>query len=186
MYVGMFISRHKDNKEVPNFYSRTKMFFMDKKVPAYCKDFEQFIEEGQPGEMCRFYMSASERNMEKTQKELACRLIKESIDFTRLNGIATSIAMKPEQEALKKWLFDFDCPVTSVMIEFCCELTDMGFVPEWYLSPNGYSVIIEHGFDSREFLSRWNERLQQINPEYSVELKRNAMVIIDWETKSAE
>ena len=186
MHVGMFISRHKDNENIPGFKPRTKMFFKDKVAAAYIEEWNRFVEEGQPGEMCRFYMSVDERDMEKTQKELACRLIREPVDFTKLENIACSIAMKAEQALTKKWLFDFDCQVHSQLSAFVHELIDKGLETRWALTPNGYSVVIDHGFDTREFLARWNKQVKEIDPNYSIELKRNAMQLSYWETKPAE
>ena len=39
-----------------------------------------------------------------------------------------------------------------------------------YKTPNGYAVILEHGFDTRELLSKWKD----------VELKRDDMLCIAW------
>ena len=186
MDVGMFISRHKDNENIADFKPRTKMFFKDKTAAAYIEEWNRFVEEGQPGEMCRFYMSVDERDMEKTQKELACRLIREPVDFTKLENIACSIAMKAEQALTKKWLFDFDCNVHTQLSAFVHELNEKGLETQWMLTLNGYSVVVNHGFDTREFLERWNKQVKEIDPNYSVELKRNAMQLIYWEAKIAD
>ena len=39
-----------------------------------------------------------------------------------------------------------------------------------YKTPNGYAVVLEHGFDTRELLSKWKD----------VELKRDDMLCIAW------
>ena len=186
MYVAMFTSRSKDNTEVTNFKPRTKMFFADQECIAYVGDFEKFVKEGVPGEMSRFYISVSARNMEKTQKELACRLIKDEIDMRNLNALAVSIAMQSEHEITKKWLFDFDCPSFNEASEFFHEINMMSIPVHMVNSPNGYSIIVDHGFDTRDFLEKWNKRLREINPSYGVELKRNAMLIVDWEKNVGE
>ena len=162
------------------------MFFADKECIAYASDFEKFVKEGLPGEMSRFYISVSARDMEKTQKELACRLIKDEIDMRNLNALAISIAMQPQHEMTKKWLFDFDCPLFNEASQFSHEINMMSIPVDIVSSPNGYSIIVDHGFDTREFLERWNKHVQQINLTYGVELKRNAMLIVDWETNIGE
>jgi len=182
MYVGLFISRNKDNADVENFKTRKEAFFTEdpfSNIPA----FMSFVIKGQPGEMSRFYISVSPRDMQKTQKQLIHRLIDDPIDLSAINAITTSIAMKPENELNKKWLFDFDCSDEDALDKFVKELDDKGLIHDESLTPNGYAVVVDHGFDTREFLPRWNTYLKTLNPEYSVELKRNAMVLYHWFTK---
>ena len=187
MYVGMFISRNKDNENVANFHSRSELFFMEtENFHDYQYLFKEFVNKGVPGEMSRFYVSISPRNMEKTQKELACRLIKDSVDLSNLNNLAISIAMKAEQEVNKKWLFDFDCCDSYEVTRFCMAIRNMDITADYYHTPNGFSVVVEHGFDCRYLLETWNSYLKTRNPKYNIELKRNAMQVVMWDTKFGE
>ena len=185
MYVGLFISRHKDNTNVENFKPRKKTFFTEDPF-LNASDFMNFVFAGLPGEMSRFYVSVSPRNMEKTQKQLIHRLIDDPVDLSALNAIATSIAMRAENELEKKWLFDFDCSEAFALNCFLEELEEKGLAHDEIRTPNGYSVIVEHGFDTREFLAKWDKGLKSLNPKFGVELKRNAMVLYHWSIKSGE
>lgn len=182
MYVGLFISRNKDNIHIENFKPRSQSFFTEDPSLEF-HSFIKFIDEGQLGEVSRFYISVSPRNMEKTQKQLIHRLIDNPIDFSSLTDLTTSIAMKPENELEKKWLFDFDCPDNGLLNRFLKELDDMGIAHDETRTINGYSVIVEHGFDTREFLPKWDKYLKALNPKFGVELKKNAMVLYRWSSK---
>lgn len=200
MYVVLFVSRNKDNAEVKGFKQRKKTFFTDN--PENLDDaFDEFVHEGVKGEFSRYYVSASERNMEQTRKMLACRLVMDDkVDLSKLEPLAVSLAMQPENELQKKWLFDFDCPVFEEIWAFSEELealvdgkeytpgedgdpdfVNSGSVTPMY-TPHGFAVVAEHGFNNKDFLPRWNERLMKLNPNYSVTLKRNAMVLKHWQT----
>lgn len=182
MYVALFVSRHKDNKEVENFHPRKESRLVEH-IKDCSADFHKFVEQGVLGETSRFYISVSERDMNKTRIELGCRLIKEPVNLTNLNPLVISTAMLPQHEIDKKWLFDFDCPDKTLANKFLMAVRNMDVTADIYDTPNGSAIVAEHGFNTRIMLPAWNEYLKSINPEYGIELKRNAMLVVNWDTK---
>ena len=184
MYAVLFISRNKDNKNVEGFHSRQKQFLTEN--PHDCMpEFKQFVDMGIKGEVCRYYISLSERNMERAQKMLASRLIMDdNIDLTNLDNLMVSIAMKPENELTKEWLFDFDCPVQEHAKAFLRDVwKEVG--PDnahLFRTIHGFAIEVYHGFDCRNLLEKWNTELKKINPEYGVSLQKNAMLLIHYAT----
>lgn len=182
MYVVLFISRNKDNKDIKGFHPRQKQFLVE--TPYDCDaEFQQFVDMGVPGELCRYYISLSPRNVENTRKMLACRLIMdENINLANLKNLMVSIAMQPENELEKKWLFDFDCDLIQFAQAFLRDVwEEVGVGAEnAYLhhTLNGFAIEVRHGFDCRALLEKWNKKLKEINPKYEVTLHRNAMLLI--------
>ncbi|AYG01886.1 hypothetical protein D7I46_01540 [Lactococcus allomyrinae] len=107
-------------------------------------------------------------------------LIHYLIDHPELNlaSLPTKVAAlgaKVENALEKRWLFDFDAPKEKIQ-EFVSDLHHAGLSDneiETHETPNGYGVIIAHGFDTRELLEKWTD----------VSLKRDDLLCIDWLTK---
>ena len=183
-YVVLFVSRNKDNAGVEGFKPRKRSFLTHD--PETCYDsFRKFVDEGVKGETSRFYVSVGERDMDKTRKALACHLVMhDDVDLTKMEALVASFAMRPEHEMTKKWLFDFDCTDYDLKERFADELEQLTECPVYdYYTPHGFAVVAMHGFNNRDFLSLWNKALKEKNPNWSVELKRNAMLLKNWETK---
>lgn len=183
--IVLFISRNKDNKEVEGFKQRSYSFLTNKKYSSVedrldlLKDFNNFVDKGVLGETSRWYMSINERDSKKVNNKLIHYLI----DHPEMNPASippksVSLAHSVECAVTKKWLFDFDNENYQKLVEFKkdiqkiinddkCEITH-------YKTVNGYAVVVSHGFDTRELLSKWNEE------ETIVEVKRDGMLLLDW------
>lgn len=181
MKVYYFVSRNKDNKDISDFKQRSQVYLIDDskfesntqlgfitQIKEYIRpQFDKFVSEGQPNEFCRCYISINKRNQEKTKKALLTKLINEDINLSNLNSIVCSLAAKPENALEHKWLFDFDCLSASSLRDFLLSIRQ--YTPtRWYITPNGYAIVADHGFDTRNLL-----------PEY-VTLKRDADLCIMW------
>ena len=175
MKAAFFVSRNKDNKDVPGFKERKRVFLYDEATDNWHSRFDRFVKEGLPGEFCRFYVSVNERDMEAVRKELICRLVKdEGINLKRIESTIVSIAMKKENAANDAWLFDFDEDDYERLLQFRDEVAKYTmFVPRVYKTPNGFAIISEVGFDTRELLEHWP----------NVELKRDGMLCMYWRKK---
>lgn len=183
--VVFLVSRNKDNKHLPEFKERKETFF--------CRDMEKakerfkwFVEAGKVGETCRFYVSVNERSEERTKKDLVCRLVMDdNASLHNLETLTASLAMKAENALEHKWLFDFDCPLEEKAREFAEELTmlDKTLSPVCYPTKSGYAVVVKHGFDTRALLEKWRKNLSDMNSEWGVELKRDAMLLYDFKMK---
>lgn len=179
MRIVLFVSRNKDNKEtIPNFKERTVRFLTTLPIEEIEKQFDFFVNCGLPNEFSRCYISLNERANKKTQKALLHKLIDEEVNLASLQSIAVSIAAKKENSAGKQWLFDFDSQDKTLLAEF---VSDVERKSSQYQNSepvqistqktvNGYAVIVNHGFDTRNLLKKWSD----------VELKRNDYICCFW------
>ena len=169
LYVYMFRSRNKDNTHLPNFHERCKTILAygedEQKVR---RDFERFAAEGIPGEKTRLYRSVNRRDENKIREELTIRLIKDKPSMTKLNATVTSVAMQANNRAESKWLFDFDIDDLATLLQFNNDLPVGGTI---YNTPHGYAVVVEHGFDTRELMKKWEN--------YDITLKRDDLLFLD-------
>jgi hypothetical protein len=183
--VVFLVSRNKDNKHLPHFKERKETFFCNDMEQAKAR-FMRFVAGGQTGETCRLYVSVNARDEERVKKALVCRLVMDdNASLNNLETLAVSLAMKTENAAERKWLFDFDCPLEEKVKEFMRELTalDETLSPVCYPTKNGYAVVVMHGFNTTSFLGRWTTNLFKVNPAWGVELKRDAMLLYDFKMK---
>lgn len=167
--VALFKSRNKDNRNIAGFKSRKQVIFIDNSISEdrLIRAFHDFAGQGVDGEVSRFYLAVNQRKYNKVKKALLIKLIQDdNIKLTDLNSLVCSIAMKPENAARKKWLFDLDD--ASRADDFIADLQDVAGdnLCELYKTPNGCHVIVEHGFDCRWLLEKYQD---------CVELKRDAM-----------
>lgn len=186
--VAFFVSRNKDNQNVVRFKERKETHFC-KDVYELKEKFDKFVNEGQEGETSRLYVSVNDRDEDKARKALVCALVMEDVPLEKVKTKAVSLAMKPENAATKKWLFDFDCDNEEELLAFTTALTWREGAPTTTVemvrkTKNGYAVVVAHGFDTRGFLDEWNERLKKQNSNWGVELKRDAMLLWTWKTKA--
>ena len=132
------------------------------------RDFERFAAEGIPGEKTRLYRSVNRRDENKIREELTIRLIKDKPSMTKLNATLTSVAMQSNSRAESKWLFDFDVDDLAILLQFYNDLPVGGTI---YKTPNGYAIVVDHGFDTRELIKKWEN--------YDITLKRDELLFLD-------
>lgn len=194
--VVLFVSRNKDNKELKDFKERRNAFVTTRDKEQLQERFQAFVRQGQLGEMCRMYMSVNPRSNKKTQKALLHQLIDEDYNMATIpQRIAAIAARKENAEDSKylKWLFDFD-PIegystAALLVDFIDDIMhyhnqtrtkngqsrpEINIVP--HKTPNGYAVVVDQRFDTRELLSKWD----------NVELKRDDLLCVAWDKKAEE
>lgn len=178
----MFRSRNKDNKNIENFKERCKTILEYKENEDKVQvAFEKFAAEGLPGEKTRLYRSVNSRNEEKIREGLIIRLLKDKPSITKLNRVLASVAQQAENRDESKWLFDFDEADDYLVNEFIADIKDMNLPDNdhifWsmpiykYKTPNGYAIVCQHGFDTRELMRKW------IN--YDITLKKDELLFLD-------
>lgn len=184
IYVVLFVSRNKDNRQLDGFKERRMSFithhqFDDEKL---IRKFDHFVEDGISGEMSRMYCSVNARNGTKIHQQLMHFLF-DNPEFNlcdiapKLAGIA---AMK-ECAAEKRFMFDFDCDDPVKLVQFIQDIKDYSkddsIIDYTHQTPHGYAVVIKHGFDTREFMPKWKD---------IVELKRDDMICVCWRNKNVD
>ena len=192
--VVLFVSRNKDNKNLPHFTERRNAFTTTKEPKQLHHQFQAFVAQGQPGEMCRMYVSVNSRSNAKTFKALQHKMLDDEFNLSSLPQRVAALAAKKENaydSKHLKWLFDFD-PVegqdTEVLLTKFVE--DLHIAHETtqtkkgqkrppisvtlHKTPNGYSVIVNQRFDTRGLLQDYP----------NVELKRDALLCYTWGTCS--
>lgn len=164
VYVCLFISRNKDNKDVPNFVERRKSFITTKHYtdPDLIIEFFNFVSNGVPNETCRMYYSLNSRNKEVVYKNLLHFLIDEpNFNLCALQSKIASIAAKKECAKTKHWFFDFDIKDKNKVTEFMNDIYSIDNDVEitYHETLNGYTIIVSRGFDTRELLNKWSENV---------------------------
>ena len=194
--VIVFMSRNKDNKEIPDFKERRKAFTVSEKSLS-TKDgriavnrlFYNFIKDGKPGELSRLYMSVNKRSNEKTFIALQHEMLNKKFNLATIPQKIASIAARKENAYDPKnlfWLFDFDRIDGLSENEFDDKIQE--FVEDVKLTcflntginsddlvlmrktVTGATVIVGNHFDTRELLKRWP----------NVTLKRDDLMLIMW------
>ena len=170
--VVLFVSRNKDNKHLYNYTQRKKSFLSNKTVEELEETFIDFVNKGLDGKMSRMYLSVNSRDEKSVKRELMHELFDDNVELTKLDSKLASLAAKSKCAAEKKWMFDFDSKNESLLNEFVKELEVLSeeLKPVVYKTPNGYAVVVERGFDSRELLGKYP----------FVELKRDDMLCVKW------
>ena len=181
LYVVLFISRNKDNKDLENFKERRKSFITTKTPEELETTFKHFVEDGVDGEMSRFYYSVNSRDAIKVKKQLLHFLIDEDFNLTHLDGKLASIAAKKECAKTKHWMFDFDSEDNTQLSNFITDISKCVTEPlptEIRKTPHGYAIITERGFDTRQLGlddKWWN----------IATLKKDDLLCYKWERKDA-
>lgn len=172
VHVVLFTSRNKDNREVHDFKQRHMAFTTDKTPTELMDEFDKFVKDGLPGEISRFYYSVNARDNLKTQRALAHELFDDKpMDMSKLQKYLSSLALKTENRASSHWLFDYDNQEhVDAFVEDVKQYVDN---VQTHKTPNGYAVIVEHGFDTRALLEKWKH----------VEAKRDGMLCVSWNQK---
>lgn len=171
--VYMMLSRNKDNKNIPNFKERRReiLEYTDNEEKIF-KMFQKFVNSGVSGEVCRLYKSVNERDESKVRKAFLIKLIQDEPDLTMMNSSLISVAMKKESALERKWMFDFDCNDENKLQEFIDYLDDINIPYEVTKTLNGYAIVVEHGFDTRELFEMFSN--------VDVTLKRDDLLFVDW------
>lgn len=179
LYVVLFISRNKDNKDVENFKERRKSFITTKSPEELKRIFEHFVKDGVDGEMSRFYYSVNARDANKVRKQLLHFLIDEDFNLAHLDGKLASIAAKKECAKTKRWMFDFDLDNNVAVSKFLTDISKCVTEPlrtEVRRTPHGYAIITERGFDTR--------KLGLDDTWYNIAtLKKDDLLCYTWERK---
>lgn len=179
LYVVLFISRNKDNKDVENFKERRKSFITTKSPEELKRTFEHFVKDGVNGEMSRFYYSVNARDANKVRKQLLHFLIDEDFNLAHLDSKLASIAAKKECAKTKRWMFDFDLDNNVEVSKFLTDIRKCVTEPlhtEIRRTPHGYAIITERGFDTR--------KLGLDDTWYNIAtLKKDNLLCYTWERK---
>lgn len=177
LYVYLIRSRNKDNKDIPNFKERAKTILEYKEnEDKVIEVFNDFATKGLPGEQTRLYRSVNSRNEEKIREELIIRLLRDKPSMTQLNRTLASVAQQVQNRDESKWLFDFDIDDEKLADKFIHAIHSYSvIIPikliEKYKTPNGYAIIIPHGFDTRELMENWKD--------YDITLKKDELLFLD-------
>ena len=198
--VIVFMSRNKDNKEIPDFKERRKAFTVSEKSLS-TKDgnitinhlFHNFIKDGKPGELSRLYMSVNKRSNEKTFIALQHEMLNGKFNLATMPQKIASIAARKENAYDPKnlfWLFDFDRIEGLTDDEFEDKIQE--FIEDAKLTytltrgeyldglmfmrktVTGAAVVIGNHFDTRSLLKRWP----------NVTLKRDDLLCVTWATNT--
>ena len=173
--VVLFRSRRKDNTDIEGFHERFQSFLTREPLETLEPKFIQFTQDGLPDETSRFYASVNPRGNEQTRRELLHLLIDETdVDMATIGQMAVSVAAKPHNAAQRRWLFDVDTHHLHVVNNLIDAIRTISVdnTIEVSKTPNGYHVICEHGFDTR------NLQLPD-----TISLHKDALTLHMWATK---
>lgn len=178
IHTVLFVSRNKDNAQITNHKERREVFITKEPMDSskLMDRFLLFTNSGNIGETSRFYYSVNERNAEKINQDLQHFLIDNpNYDPCRLPSKLASIAMKPKNAKTKQWMFDFDSNDSEKVFEFMADIrrNNPTCIISPYTTPNGYAIVVNHGFDTQQLLQKWTD---------IVTLKRDGMICYHWAT----
>ena len=181
VHVVLFISRNKDNTAVANHKTREKCFITREPMDSseLAKQFNNFVNDGQYGEMSRMYYSVNERNEQNIRKDLMHFLIDNpDANMCDLSSKIASIASSSKNAKTRHWMFDFDIKDKDKAEEFCHDITEIDDKCKiaTYETPNGFAIILNHGIDVRPLLKKWGDS--------KVTLKRDDMLCCAWAIRS--
>lgn len=195
LYVCLFVSRNKDNKDLEGFHERRRSFLAYGNSKNLDAKFNEFVSEGVKGEISRFYMSVNERDPDKVRKQLIIELLQnDDVKIGYISSIAAGVAAKHECGMTRKWMIDFDSKDQSKLKELMADignkldsifnskdskLTLKRIDAELLIHPkptiNGYAVIVDNGFDTRGFSEKWGD---------IATIKKDDLLLVDWSANS--
>ena len=171
MYVYVIRSRNKDNKNVPCFHERCKTMVMyEHDEDKVYEEFRLFADKGVLREKTRLYRTVNARDEEKCRKELIIRLLNDA-SLTKMRSVLASVCQQDKCRAESKWLFDFDSKDQKELHKFTMYIGQYTTVDMVRETPNGYAVIVNHGFDTRE--------LFEIFKGVDITLKKDELLFMD-------
>lgn len=162
-YVVLWVSRKKDNTQIENFVERRKSFICTPDmIDHYTEAFKTFVNDGLPGELSRMYISVNARHMPTIRKQLMHFLIdNDDFNLCAIQGNIAGIAAQKECAAERQWMLDVDNvteeqlnDIQHDVIEYSKNTHNIINTIETYTTPHGYAVVIDHGFDCREFAEK--------------------------------
>jgi len=171
LYVYIMLSRKKDNQNVTGFHERAKtmVMYQDDEEDVY-REFRDFANKGKLGEVTRLYRTVNARDEEQCRNQLIMRLLNHA-PLPDMRATLASVCQQVECKAENKWLVDFDSKNESVLedvIDYISKFTPCKKHP----TPNGYAIITDRGFDTREFF----EMFASIS---YIEIKKDALLYLD-------
>ena len=170
MYVYVIRSRNKDNKNVLGFHERCKTMVMyEQDEDKVYEEFKAFAAKGVPGEKTRLYKTVNARDEEKCRKELIIRLLNNA-SLTKMRSVLASACQQSKCRAESKWLFDFDSKDENRLQDFLEDVNHWTST-ETYETPNGYAIVAEHGFDTRELFEKYKDM--------DITLKKDELLFLD-------
>ena len=186
LYVYMMRSRNKDNKGIKDFKERIKTIIeYDYNENKIFKEFNSFVKDGLPGEKTRLYKSVNSRNEEKVREGLIIKLLKDKPPITKMNKVIASVAQQVENRDESKWLFDFDIDDEKLLYNFIDDIKNFSAMYwddkktelaikevncNYYKTPNGYAIVVDHGFDTRELMEKWKD--------YDITVKKDELLFL--------
>lgn len=189
LYVYMFRSRNKDNKDLEGFKERVKTIVdYEENEDKILVKYERFVREGLPGEKTRLYKSVNARDEAKIREDIIIRLVRDKTPIPNMERLVASAAQQIENRAENKWLFDFDVDDEKLVDEFINDIKEFttyhwdelqtllameGKKAEKYKTPNGYAVVVNYGFDTRDLMQKWKD--------YDITLKRDELLFLKME-----
>lgn len=95
--------------------------------------------------------------------------------MTTLNRTLASVAQQVENRDERKWLFDFDVDNCLSKIHFINDIVEFSKFEEddieSFDTPNGFHIIVPHGFDTRE--------LMEIRKDYDISVHKDRLMFLD-------
>jgi len=158
IYVVLFVSRNKDNPDVNNFKQRRNSFITTRTPEELMPEFETFVKKGVPREASRFYYSVNRRDPREIVRQLTHFLIDNpEMNPVTIDAKLAGIAATKECALEKKWMFDFDSTDPDMLVEFINDIKNIDNTLEIEINqtPNGYHVIVNHGFDIRTISEKY-------------------------------
>lgn len=182
LYVYLIRSRNKDNKNIDGFKERAKTILeYEENEDKVIQQFKEFAAKGLYGEQTRLYRSVNSRNEEKIREELIIKLLRDKPSMTKINRTIASVAQQVENRDESKWLFDFDVDDETLVTKFIDDIRSIGEVDNKNIfrsmpitkhkTPNGYAIIVQHGFDTRKLMDKWKD--------FDITLKKDELLFLD-------
>lgn len=183
LYSWFITSRNKDNKDIESFKQKRIAFLAYEEedssvinsisVPNRVLSRLKKATMTEPeGTVLRLYRSVNSLNSNEIKRQLIVTILtKEGKPITNIESIAVSVAMEPSNHCFneRRWLLDFDSENADILNTMISEISNVSGEIEIYKTPNGYAVITEHGFDTREFAIKYGD---------VITVKKNAMLFI--------
>lgn len=174
MFTVHMVSRNKDNKHLPNYKQRAKVFLWDG-VKDLTAEWDAFVNAGVNGETSRMYRSLNERDMVKTNLSLSHFLLDNPTYPTyKLPAKLVALADLDKNAAGRLWLWDVD-EVGDGLYHFL-NLLPVGVMHSVSPSKNGFAVVTKR-FDTREVLKKVTAM------GLDVSLKKDSPKLVKWATK---
>ena len=181
--VVLYVSRNKDNREVENFKERKRAFLVKEDYDSnkLKERFNEFVNEGLPGEMSRLYVSVNKRSGDKVYTSLMHWLLDHpDTDLGKLEAKVAGLAAEVPCAAEHKWLLDVDTNDSDILNRVLdgVDLRDIdhSIDKSVYRTAHGYAVVVSHGFDTRNFSCE--ETFAGL-----VEVKKDDMLLLEWAVK---